>query len=450
MTPYSIEAEQSLLGALLVYGADAASRIECNLEPKHFYREDHGVIYSAIRKLLDAGKPIDVLTVSDDLENAGTLARIGGLAHLGELASVCASFAGTRRHAEIIVEKASIRSLLALSSQIQELVLEPGVTTQDKISEAQKLVMGLSDRQSVGADGPKSVAELFAGYCDAMNSRVDGAGVGMATGFPDLDKRLGSGIEGGWLVILTGRPGSGKTAIALQIAHHFAHEGRTALVCSQEMQSNQLLDRIVSFVGRVPLQGLRAMTMTGDEMERLNFAMSSIQNIPLHIDEQGSLKLEDVRRKARKVKAKHGLSLVVVDYLQLMEGNGDNRTQELTQITKGLKALAKELNCGIIALSQLNRAVEQRPNKRPLMSDLRESGSIEQDADVIAALYRDEYYNEQSQYKGLAELLILKNRQGESGGFVPLVFNGAQTRFDSLFGGWPSENSDRPKKRGFG
>ena len=450
MTPYSIEAEQSLLGALLVYGADAASRIECNLEPKHFYREDHGVIYSAIRKLLDAGKPIDVLTVSDDLENAGTLVRIGGLAHLGELASVCASFAGTRRHAEIIVEKASIRSLLALSSQIQELVLEPGVTTQDKISEAQKLVMGLSDRESAGSSEPKTVAELMPSYLDTVSARWEKKGGGMDTGFPDFDRRLNGGFVEGSLVILAARPGMGKTAFALQIAHHFAINGRTSLVCSQEMQSTQLIDRAIALAGRVNLGKVLDGTMDDDEMSRYNRAIGELHDAPLILDEQGSLRLDDVRRKARKVKAKHGLSLVVIDYLQLMTGDGENRTREVTQITGGLKSLAKELRIPIIALSQLNRKVEERPNKRPVAADLRESGSIEQDADVIAYLYRDEYYNDQSPYKGLAELGMLKNRQGDPNGFVPLTFRGEFTRFDSMFGAWPSENSDRPKKRGFG
>ena len=450
MTPYSIEAEQSLLGALLVYGADAASRIECNLEPKHFYREDHGAIYSAIRKLLDAGKPIDVLTVSDDMENAGTLVRIGGLAHLGELASVCASFAGTRRHAEIIVEKASIRSLLALSSQIQELVLEPGVTTQDKISEAQKLVMGLSDRESAGSSEPKTVAELMPSYLDTVSARWEKKGGGMDTGFPDFDRRLNGGFVEGSLVILAARPGMGKTAFALQIAHHFAINGRTALVCSQEMQSTQLIDRAIALAGRVSLGKVLDGTMDDDEMSRYNRAIGELHDAPLILDEQGSLRLDDVRRKARKVKAKHGLSLVVIDYLQLMAGDGENRTREVTQITGGLKSLAKELRIPIIALSQLNRKVEERPNKRPVAADLRESGSIEQDADVIAYLYRDEYYNDQSPYKGLAELGMLKNRQGDPNGFVPLTFRGEFTRFDSMFGAWPSENSDRPKKRGFG
>ena len=272
----------------------------------------------------------------------------------------------------------------------------------------------------------------------------------MGTGFPDFDRRLNGGFVEGSLVILAARPGMGKTAFALQIAHHFAINGRTALVCSQEMQSTQLIDRAIALAGRVSLGKVLDGTMDDDEMSRYNRAIGELHDAPLILDEQGSLRLDDVRRKARKVKAKHGLSLVVIDYLQLMTGDGENRTREVTQITGGLKSLAKELRIPIIALSQLNRKVEERPNKRPVAADLRESGSIEQDADVIAYLYRDEYYNDQSPYKGLAELGMLKNRQGDPNGFVPLTFRGEFTRFDSMFGAWPSENSDRPKKRGFG
>ncbi len=234
----------------------------------------------------------------------------------------------------------------------------------------------------------------------------------------------------------------GKTALALQIAYNVADKGDTALVCSQEMQDTQLIDRAVSFVGRVPLTNL----LTGEELseddhDRYKSALMRLHDAPLFLDEQGALKPADVRRKARKVKSKRGISVLVIDYLQLMVGDkdGENRTREVTQITQDLKALAKELRCCVIALSQLNRQVENRPNKRPIMSDLRESGSIEQDADVILAPYRDEYYNADSRYKGVAELLVLKNRQGASGGFVPMTFKGEYTAFGSFFGDWPEE-----------
>jgi replicative DNA helicase len=232
-----------------------------------------------------------------------------------------------------------------------------------------------------------------------------------------------------------------------------ADHGSTALVCSQEMQDTQLIDRAVSFVGRVPLAGLlTGEGMTADDHDKYQAALSRISAAPLFLDEQGALKPGDVRRKARKVKSKRGLAVLVIDYLQLMVGDkdGENRTREVTQITQDLKALAKELSCCVIALSQLNRQVESRPNKRPIMSDLRESGSIEQDADVILAPYRDEYYNADSRFQGLAELLVLKNRQGASGGFVPMSFQGEYTAFGSIFGEWPEEPAahEKPKRKG--
>ncbi len=450
MTPFSLEAEQALLGALMFDGAEALSRIECDVEQKHFFRQDHGRIYGAIRKLIDGGKSADFIAVSDALEHDGELESSGGLSYLSELASAAFSTAGAKRHAEIIVEKASIRALMALSDQIAEIVAEPGVSAQEKIDSTQKLVIGLSDREAVGASDPKTIDELLPGYVVSVGERWENKGGGLDTGFPDLDRRLNGGFVEGSLVILAARPAMGKTAAALQFAHHFAAKGHSALVCSQEMQSYQLIDRVTSFVGRVNLGNLLRGEMDEDEHSKYSYAISQLRGIPLSLDEQGSLRLEEVRRKARKVKAKHGLSLVVIDYLQLMVGDGENRTRELTQITGGLKAMAKELKCCVVALSQLNRQVESRPNKRPVMADLRESGSIEQDADVILAMYRDEYYNEDSPHKGLAEMLVLKNRQGASGGFVPLTFKGEYTRFDSMFGAWPSEYQDQPKKsRGF-
>ena len=387
---FSIEAEQSFLGALMCDGADAMARVECEVAPAHFYRQDHGRIYAAARKLVDAGRSADSIAVSDALEEAGELQSVGGLGYVSSLQASSYSSAGIRRHAEIIVERAAIRSLLAVSGQIADLVAEHGQSTQEKIDAAQKLVMGLSERATLGASEPKTVAELMPSYLDAVEERWAKKGGGMDTGFPDFDKRLNGGFAEGNFVVLAGRPAMGKTALGLQIAYHFARQGRGALVCSQEMQSIQLMDRVAAFVGRVNLGRVIKGDMSDDESGRFHEAVSSIFNIPLSFDEQGSLKMDDVRRKARKAKGKHGLSVLVIDYLQLMVGDGENRTRELTQITGALKALAKELRICVIALSQLNRAVEQRPNRRPIMADLRESGSIEQDADVIIAPYRDE------------------------------------------------------------
>lgn len=449
MTPaFSIDAEEALLGALML-DPDAAGQIECDLQAGHFYREDHRRIYTAIRLLLDGKKAADPASLCDALEAAGEPPAV--LTRAMEVAASVYSTAGTRRHAEIIVERSMLRNLQATADKIMCLADDMAGTVREKIDTAQKLVMELSDRATLADREPKRVRDLLGSYLETVGKRWEKSGGSFDTGFPDLDKRMNGGLAPGALVILAARPGMGKTALALQLAEHFAERDRPALVLSQEMQSVQLIDRTVAFVGRIDLSKiLTGDEMTDDDHERFAAAVSRLENLPLVLDEQGSLRIEDVRRKARQTKARHGLGLVVIDYLQLMVGDGENRTREITEITGALKGLAKELDIPILALSQLNRGVEQRPNKRPVMSDLRESGSIEQDADVIMALYRDEYYDPDSMDKGLAELLILKNRQGKTGGFVPLTYHGAYTRFDSMFGDWPERAPEERAPSGRG
>ena len=448
---FSIEAEQDLLGSLMAYQG-AIERIEADLQPAHFYRAEHQTIFSAIARLTNQGRSCDSIAVADALEQAGQLEQAGGLAALVELESASASPANVRRHAEIVIERAMARQLAAAADEIVT-IADDAAPIKERIDAAQKRIMALSDTATLGAREPQLVADLMPKYLAAVGERWERKGGGISTGFPDLDRRLGGGLAEGSLVILAGRPSMGKTALALQVAYNVADHGSTALVCSQEMQDTQLIDRAVSFVGRIPLAGLlTGEGLTADDHDKYQAALARISKAPLFLDEQGALKPADVRRKARRVKNKRGLAVLVIDYLQLMVGDkdGENRTREVTQITQDLKALAKELSCCVIALSQLNRQVESRPNKRPIMSDLRESGSIEQDADVILAPYRDEYYNADSRYQGLAELLVLKNRQGASGGFVPMSFQGEYTAFGSIFGEWPEEpaESGKTKRKG--
>ena len=448
---FAIEVEQDLLGALMAH-AGAIERIEADLQPAHFYRAEHQAIYSAIARLANQGRSCDSLAVVDMLEQSGQIEQAGGLTAVVALEAESASPANVRRHAEIVIERAMARQLIAAADEIVW-IAEDAAPVKERIDAAQKRIMALSDSATLGAREPQLVGDLMAKYLAVVDERWERNGGGISTGFPDLDRRLGGGLAEGSLVILAGRPAMGKTALALQVAYNVADHGHTALVCSQEMQNTQLIDRAVSFVGRVPLAALlTGEGMTADDHDKYQAALSRISAAPLFLDEQGALKPADVRRKARKVKNKRGLSVLVIDYLQLMVGDkdGENRTREVTQITQDLKALAKELSCCVIALSQLNRQVESRPNKRPIMSDLRESGSIEQDADVILAPYRDEYYNADSRYQGLAELLVLKNRQGASGGFVPMSFQGEYTAFGSIFGEWPEEPSahEKPKRKG--
>lgn len=448
---FAIEVEQDLLGALMAH-AGAIERIEADLQPAHFYRAEHQAIYAAIARLANKGRSCDSLAVVDVLEQSGQLEQAGGFSAVVDLEAGNASPANVRRHAEIVIERAMARQLAAAADEIAT-IADDAAPVKERIDAAQKRIMALSDTATLGVREPQLVGELMPKYLAAVGERWERKGGGISTGFPDLDRRLGGGLAEGSLVILAGRPSMGKTALALQVAYNVADHGNTALVCSQEMQNTQLIDRAVSFVGRVPLAALlTGEGMTADDHDKYRAALSRISAAPLFLDEQGALKPADVRRKARKVKNKRGLSVLVIDYLQLMVGDkdGENRTREVTQITQDLKALAKELSCCVIALSQLNRQVESRPNKRPIMSDLRESGSIEQDADVILAPYRDEYYNADSRYQGLAELLVLKNRQGASGGFVPMSFQGEYTAFGSIFGEWPEEPAahEKPKRKG--
>ena len=439
---FSNEAEESLLGALML---DSSVRrfIECDLRPGHFYREVTQQIYATICWLLDEKKrEPDPVTVYEAMQARGCSPEVCAWAL--ELGGAAYTTAGVKRHAEIIVEKANLRALQAAAGEIIETLSGPG-SAVEKIDAAQKAVMAVSDRAVLGERKPQRVSALLPGYLDAVGARWEKSGGGHPTGFPSVDRRVNGGLDDGWVIILAGRPGMGKTSLALEISLNFAHDGVPSLVCSQEMQSGQLLDRAIAIEGRLELSKVIAGEMTEDEHEKFQFGLSRIADIPLFIDEQGALRIEDVRRKARQVQRETGgrLGLVVIDFLQLMVADGENRTREMTAITGALKALAKELRCPIIALSQLNRSVENRPNKRPVMADLRESGSIEQDADVIWALYRDEQYNPDSMDKGLAELLWLKNRYGEGSGMTPLVWSAPCVRFDSMFGELPSAAAER-------
>lgn len=445
---FAVEVEQELLGSLMEHHG-ALDRIEIDLQPEHFYRSEHQAIYGAILRLANDGKSYDSMAVADVLEQVGKIESVGGLAALVELQMGATSAATVKRHAEIVVERALARQLIAAADEVAAIAAD-STPVKERIDAAQKRIMTLSDAATLGAREPQIIGDLMPKYLAAVGERWERKGGGIPTGFPDLDRRLGGGLAEGSLVIIAGRPSMGKTALALQVAYNVADQNQTALVCSQEMQDTQLIDRAVSFVGRIPLSGLlTGEGLTRDDHEKYEATLARISTAPLFLDEQGALRPADVRRKARKVKSKRGLAVLVIDYLQLMVGDkdGENRTREVTQITQDMKALAKELRCCVIALSQLNRQVESRPNKRPIMSDLRESGSIEQDADVILAPYRDEYYNADSNFKGLAELLVLKNRQGASGGFVPMAFQGEYTAFGSIFGDWPEVAEEKSPSR---
>lgn len=440
---FSIEAEQSLLGGLLI-DPDSFDRLADRVSEDDFYGDAHRRIFRHISVLAGAGKAVDVLTVMDAAEHAGDLEQIGGLGYLGEIANATPSAANAVRYAEIIRERAMLRRLLAASGEISDVAMEPGASIEEKIDFAQAKVMALSDAKAKQHE-PVLASEVLS----AVIQRMEDGGMAKPvtpTGFADLDARMNGGMRGGDLIIVAARPGMGKSAMALQIAGHVACElEKPSLFCSQEMPSEQLASRAVGVVGRVDLGRFARNEMSEDDWSRLSFAAGKLHKAPLYFDEQPSLRLLDVRNKARAVKRKAGcLGLLVVDYLQLMVGDGkaaqENRNAEIEKISRGLKALAKELDIPVIALSQLNRELERRPNKRPQMSDLRDSGAIEQDADAIFFIYRDEVYNPDSPDSGMAEVIIGKCRSGRAGGHVGLAYVGEYTRFENAERGWQPQS----------
>ena len=430
---YSLESEQSVIGALLLDPL-SADRIGA-LKPEHCYHESHRVILGEIIRMIASGKPIDVITVAEELSALGLDEQTGGLAYLGEIAANTTGSRNIERYAETVINKALERQLLGVSETIRATVTSVG-TTKDKLSAAQAAVMSITE--SVASRHPKVMREVLIAAAETLTQRSSGNVRCLPTKFVDLDRQLSGGLRPGNLIVLAGRPAMGKTSLGVNIAYQVARSDVPALFLSMEMPEQELADRLIAQSGSVFLSSVLAGDMEGDNGDRIMYAVSVLEGLPLVIDDQGGLTLFDVASKARSVKRKHGLGLLVLDYLQLMSGDGDNRNQQIEQITRGLKALAKELDIPIIALSQLSRKCEERTNKRPMSSDLRESGAIEQDADVILFVYRDEEYNPNSTDKGTAEIIISKNRQGQNG-MVRMSYQGCFTRFNDLDPGWHPE-----------
>lgn len=439
---HSPESEQSVIGSLLL-DESAIDRIGA-LRPAHFFAESHRSIFGAILAMSAEGKPIDAVTVAERLDADGLSELTGGLAYLGELAANTPGARNIGRYAAQVIDRATERALLAAADEIRAVVTGAG-QTREKLQQAQAAVMAISE--AAEPRSPQMLREVLVRSVDVLMRRGDGGVSALSTGFEDIDARMSGGMRPGNLIIVAGRPGMGKTALATDIALHVAQSGSPVLLLSMEMSDTELADRLISNAGHVPLDAVLRGDMAGENGDRIMSAVQRLHDIPLVIDDQGGLTLFDVASKARSVKRKHGLSLLVIDYLQLMSGDGDNRNQQIEQITRGLKALAKELDMPVIALSQLSRKVEERTNRRPINSDLRESGAIEQDADAIVFVYRDEQYNQDTPDKGTAEIIIGKNRQGATG-TVRLGYIGDQTRFVELAHGWaPAEVVQMPRKR---
>ncbi|MGH8207590.1 MAG: replicative DNA helicase [Steroidobacteraceae bacterium] len=432
--PHSVEAEQSVLGALLIDGV-AWDQVADVVRAEDFYRPDHRLIFEAFAELVAAGRPGDVITVSEQLERRGRLVDAGGLAYLGTLARDTPTAANARTYALIVHERALLRRLLEAGRQIASSVFsDEGLAARELVDQAEAMVFDIAEQGARGRDGAVRVATLLPPLIDKIDEwHSDPEKLrGLATGFTDFD-RLTGGLRPGDLIVVAGRPSMGKTTLAVNMAEFAAVNPAiraSVAIFSMEMPSEQLVTRMLSSIGHVPLNSIRSGRISDDDWVRITAATSQLSEAKLFIDESPGLTPTELRARARRIKREHGLGLVVVDYLQLMQvpGTKENRATEIAEISRGLKALAKELQVPVIALSQLNRGVEQRQEKKPVMSDLRESGAIEQDSDMILLIYRDEVYDKNTTKKGIAKIDLAKHRNGETGTFL-LSFQGQYTRF---------------------
>ena len=435
--PHSIESESSVLGGLLLDN-NAWDRVGDLLHDGDFYRYEHRLIFAAISALVNATKPADVITVFEHLQSQGKAEEIGGLGYLNSLAQYVPSAGNIRRYAEIVRERSILRKLVSASDEIATNAFNPkGRPVAQIVDEAEQKIFNIGEEGSRMKQGFQGMDTLVVALLDRVQEMADNPNdvTGVPTGFYDLDRET-AGFQAGDLIVLAARPSMGKTALAINIAEHVAlNEGLPVAVFSMEMGAAQLAVRIVGSIGRIDQGHLRTGKLTDEEWPRLTEAIEKLRNISLHIDESAGLTSSELRANARRLSRKCGkLGLIVVDYLQLMSGSGsgdENRATELGEISRGLKMLAKELQCPVLALSQLNRSVETRPDKRPMMSDLRESGAIEQDADIIMFIYRDDYYNKDSKEPGVAEIIIAKQRNGPTG-TTKLAFLRNITKFESL------------------
>ena len=440
LPPHSIEAEQSLLGGLLIDNT-VWERVGDIVNEADFYRDDHRRIFRQIARLIELGKPADVVTVYEALEKNGEAEHVGGLAYLGEIANSTPSAANVRRYGEIIRERAILRKLVSVGDQIAASALTPsGKDAKTLLDEAEAKVFEIAEAGARTVSGFVPIQPILGQVVDRIQELYDRdspAGItGVPTGLADLDEKT-SGLQRSDMIVLAARPGMGKTSLALNIAETVAVEaGLPVAVFSMEMPGTQLATRFLSSVGRIDQHKIRTGKLNDEEWQRLTYALGKLHEAPIYIDETPGLNPTDLRARCRRLHRQCGrLGLIVIDYLQLMTSlkESDNRSAELSEISRSVKSLAKELNVPIIALSQLNRSLEQRPNKRPVASDLRESGAIEQDADIIMFIYRDEIYNPDSPDKGMAELIISKHRNGSTG-TIRMTFLGEFTRFENFAG----------------
>lgn len=433
--PHSLEAEQAVLGGLMLENR-AWEQIADRLNEEDFYRHDHRLLFRGIKALSENYQPVDVLTLSEYLREQGVLDEAGGMAYLGGLARDTPSAANIQAYADIVRERSVLRQLIQAGTEIVSTGFQPeGRESAELLDTAERLIFQIAEQTNRSQEGFISVKDVLPTVIDRIDHlyQQESAITGLATGWTDFDD-MTSGLQNGDLVIVAARPSMGKTSFAMNVAEAVAMRGDLPVaVFSMEMPADQLALRMLSSLGRIEMQRVRTGKLQDEDWPRLTSALNLMSNAKLFIDDSAGLSPTEMRARVRRLKREHGLGLIIVDYLQLMQVPGfkENRTAEISEISRSLKGMAKELDVPVVALSQLNRSLEQRPNKRPVMSDLRESGAIEQDADIIVFIYRDEVYNEDSPDKGVAEIIIGKQRNGPIGS-LKLTFLGKYTRFESF------------------
>ena len=437
LPPHSLEAEQSLLGGLLIDN-EALDKVADLVSVNDFYRQDHQIIFQHIHHLIEKSQPADIVTLGESLESNSELNTVGGLEYLGLLAESTPTAANIRGYAQIIRERSIMRNLVEVGTNIVDNALSPqGRDAQQLLDESESKIFQIAEAGKNDRLGFTDIKELLpqvAERIDQLFQRDNPSDVtGIPTGYKDLDM-MTSGLQPGDLIIVAGRPSMGKTSLALNMCEYVSIDtGLPTAVFSMEMASTQLVSRLIGSVGKLNQHKMRTGQLDDNDWEKLSYALGQLNEAPIFIDEGSALNPYEVRARARRLHKQCGrLGLIVIDYLQLMgsAGSTENRATEISEISRSLKALAKELNVPVVALSQLNRSVEQRPDKRPVMSDLRESGAIEQDADVIMFIYRDEVYNPETPDKGMAEIILAKQRNGPVGR-VKLTFLGEYTKFEN-------------------
>ncbi|WP_077329778.1 replicative DNA helicase [Virgibacillus siamensis] len=431
--PHNIEAEQAVIGAVFLEPEALSAAAEA-LMPEDFYRASHQRIFDAMLKLSDRGEPIDLVTVTTSLSNDKTLNEVGGVQYLSDLAGSVPTAANIEYYSKIVEEKSLLRRLIRTATDIVTSGFATEDDVEDVLNEAEKNILEVSGRKNSGAF--KSIKDVLIDVYDNIEQlhHHDADVTGIPTGYRDLD-RITSGFQRNDLIIVAARPSVGKTAFALNIAQNVAiNTDENVAIFSLEMGADQLVSRMLCAEGNIDAQRLRTGRLEPDDWGKLTMAMGSLSNAGIYIDDSPGIRVSEIRSKCRRLKQEHGLGMILIDYLQLIQGSGnskENRQQEVSEISRSLKALARELNVPLIALSQLSRGVESRQDKRPMMSDLRESGSIEQDADIVGFLYRDDYYDQESEKQNIIEIIISKQRNGPVGN-VELAFVKEYNKFVDL------------------